>query len=232
MFRNDHRIRFHASRPNRGVAAIAASVLVCCSAAGCVQQEMANQPRYKPLSASTVFANGAASRPQVPGTVARGELQDDDAFFTGKSAGKFVTVIPARALKDRTMSELLRRGQERFNVFCSHCHGEMGGGSGGSDEMRTLVGMVVQRGFPMPPTFHQPRLRDAPDGHFFDVITNGLGRMPAHGYLIPAEDRWAIVAYIRALQLSQNAQSDELARVDVEALNAKAQPSETHQPDQ
>jgi mono/diheme cytochrome c family protein len=231
MFRNEHCNRFHAPGPDLDVAAIAAIVVACCSAAGCVQQ-MANQPRYKPLAANSVFANGAASRPQVPGTVARGQLQDDDAYFTGKSAGQLVTIIPARALKDRTMSELLHRGQNRFNVFCSHCHGEVGGGSGGTDEMRTAVGMVVQRGFPIPPTYHQARLRDAPDGHIFDVITNGLGRMPAHGYLIPAGDRWAMVAYIRALQLSQNAPRNELASADVEALNAKAPSSGTHQTDQ
>jgi mono/diheme cytochrome c family protein len=210
---------------------IAAVAVPSFAAAGC-QQEMANQPRYRPLSPSPAFADGAASRPKVPGTVARGQLQDDKAYFTGKSAGQLVTVIPARALQDRTMSELLRRGQNRFNIFCSHCHGEAGGGTGGADELRTAVGMVVQRGFPVPPTYHQPRLRDAPDGHFFDVITNGLGRMPAHGYLIPAADRWAIVAYIRALQLSQNAPRDELASIDVEALKSKPPLSGTHRTDQ
>jgi mono/diheme cytochrome c family protein len=231
MFRIEDRIRFPAARTNRSAAVFTISVVVFCSTSGCVQ-EMADQPRYKPLAASSAFVDGAASRPQVKGTVARGQLQDDDAFFTGKSGGQLVTVIPVRALKDRTRGELLRHGQDRFDIFCSHCHGEVGGGSGGGDEMRALVGMVVQRGFPMPPTYHQPRLRDAPDGHFFDVITNGLGRMPAHGYLIPAEDRWAIVAYIRALQLSQNAPRDELANVDIEALNAKVPPSGAHQTDQ
>src|SRR5688572_4259931 len=105
------------------LAMIAAVTVLSCAAAGC-QQEMANQPRYRPLSPSLAFADGAASRPQVPGTVARAQLQDNEAFFTGKSAGQLVTDIPARALQDRTMSELLHRGQKRFNVFCSHCHGE------------------------------------------------------------------------------------------------------------
>jgi len=117
------------------------------------------------------------------------------------------------------MGELLTHGQNRFNVFCSHCHGEIGGGAGGADELRAEVGMVVKRGYPMPQTYHQPRLREAPVGHFFDVITNGLGRMPAHGYLIPPADRWAIVVYIRALQISQNAPRDELFPVDVQALD-------------
>jgi mono/diheme cytochrome c family protein len=198
-------------------AAIVVTVTVC-GAAGCVQQ-MADQPRYKPLAASSVFPNDAASRTPVPGTVARGELELDDAFFTGKSNGQLVTDLPPRALKGRTMAELLSRGQERFNIFCSQCHGEVGGGSGGSAEMRENVGMVVRRGFPMPPTYHQPRLRDAPIGHFFDVITNGLGRMPAHGYLVPPEDRWAIAAYIRALQFSQHAEGSELDSVDLARLN-------------
>jgi mono/diheme cytochrome c family protein len=231
MFHNSPSREFQTKHRIWEVIVISVVAVSSCVAAGC-QQEMANQPRYRPLSPSSVFPDGAASRSQVPGTVACGQLQDDDAFFTGKSAGQLVTTIPARALTDRTMNELLHRGQNRFNVFCSHCHGEVGGGTGGADELRTAVGMVVQRGFPMPPTYHQPRLRDAPDGHFFDVITNGLGRMPAHGYLIAAEDRWAIVAYIRALQLSQNAPRDELANVDIEALNAKAPLSGTHQTDQ
>jgi mono/diheme cytochrome c family protein len=200
--------------------------LAICVAAGC-QQEMANQPRYKPLVASTVFPNGAASRMPVPGTIARGQLQDDDAFFTGKVNGQLVTEIPPRALGNRTMNDLLEHGQNRFNVFCSHCHGEVGGGVGGSDEMRAEVGMVVKRGYPMPQTYHQPRLREAPVGHFFDVITNGLGRMPAHGYLIPPADRWAIIAYIRALQLSQNAPRDQLSATDLQALNRSGSNQQT-----
>lgn len=193
-------------------------LLVLFCAAGCVQQ-MADQPRYKPLAASMAFPDGAASRLPVVDTVARGQLQLDDAFFTGKSNGQLVVDLPPRALEGRTMGDLLSRGQERFNVFCSHCHGEVGGGTGGSEEMRAAVGMVVKRGFPMPPTYHQPRLRDAPIGHFFDVITNGLGRMPAHSYLIPPDDRWAIVAYIRALQFSQNADGNSLDSADLAQLN-------------
>src|SRR5262245_59011708 len=130
MFRNKDCIRFHTTCTNGSVVVVAMMVVVCGSAAGCVQ-EMADQPRYKPLAPSSVFADGAASRPQVPGTVARGQLQGDDPFYTGKSGGQLVSVIPARALRGRTMNELLHRGQDRFNVFCSHCHGEVGGGSGG-----------------------------------------------------------------------------------------------------
>jgi mono/diheme cytochrome c family protein len=161
---------------------------------------------------------GVESLGPVKGTVARGQLQIDDAYFTGMANGQLVTEVPAKATEGENMEPLLARGQQRFVVFCAHCHGQVGGGTGGSEEMLQLVGMVVQRGFPMPPTFHQPRLRDAPIGHFFDVITNGLGRMPAHGYMIPAQDRWAIATYIRALQLSQNAPRDILQSADIDEL--------------
>src|SRR4051794_38441479 len=126
MFRNDRRpIR---RLPIRWIAI--GPMLFAFGIAGC-QQEMANQPRYKPLVASSVFPNGAASRLPVRGTVARGQLQDEDEFFTGKINGQLVTEIPPRALEDRSASELLARGKNRFNVFCSHCHGEVGGGAGG-----------------------------------------------------------------------------------------------------
>jgi mono/diheme cytochrome c family protein len=179
---------------------------------------MANQPRYDALEPLPV---GIESLGPVEGTVARGRLQIGDAYFTGKQNNELVTEIPAEALGHSDMQQLLARGQERFAVFCAHCHGQIGGGVGGSEEMLQLVGMVVQRGFPSPPTFHQPRLREAPVGHFFDVITNGLGRMPAHGYMIPAQDRWAIAAYIRALQLSQYAPKSELLATDLEKLASK-----------
>ncbi len=178
--------------------------------AGC-QQEMANQPRFESFEPSALFANGMSARLPVEGTIARGELQLDQAFFQGKTGGEFVADLPTRSIEGSSLGALLDRGQVRYNAFCSHCHGQVGGGSGGDPQMQELVGMVVKRGFPMPPTFHQPRLRDAPIGYFFDVITNGFGRMPAHGYLIPPEDRWAIVAYVRALQLSQHAETNRLS---------------------
>ena len=186
---------------------------------GC-QQEMANQPKYEALEPSLVFEDGRSSRPPVPGTVARGELQLDEAYFTGKLDGQLVTVLPDRAVEGRTLADLLVRGRERYNAFCSHCHGQVGGGVGGDPEMLDLVGMVVKRGFPAPPTYHQERLRQAPIGHFFDVITSGLGRMAPHGYLVPPEDRWAIAAYIRALQLSQYAAQQELTGADLQKLAA------------
>jgi mono/diheme cytochrome c family protein len=195
-----------------------AVLLICLSfAAGCVQ-EMADQPRYEPLEPLTALPAGYTALGPIAGTIARGQLQLDEAFFSGKEQGELVTEMPAQAWEGANMAQMLARGQERFVVFCSQCHGQVGGGIGGSDELRELVGMVVQRGFPVPPTYHQPRLRDAPIGHFFDVVTNGFGRMPAHGYLIPPQDRWAIAAYIRALQLSQYAARDQLTPLDLQQL--------------
>jgi mono/diheme cytochrome c family protein len=199
----------------------AVGAFALCALAGC-GQDMADQPRYEPFEASSAFSNGLSSRDPVPGTVARGQLELDTPFFTGKQDGQLVTELPARVLEGKTMAELLARGQERFNIYCSQCHGQVGGGTGGSDEMLQAVGMVVKRGFPVPPTYHQERLRNAPIGHFFDVITNGLGRMPAHGYLVRPEDRWAIAAYIRALQLSQYASSDQLTPSDLKQLDIQA----------
>ena len=189
---------------------------------GCVQ-EMADQPRYEPLEPIRALPESAAPLAPVAGTIARGQLQLDDAFFTGKEQGQLVREIPSRALDGLSMSQLMARGQQRFVVFCSHCHGQVAGGLGGDESMRELVGMVVERGFPAPPTFHQPRLRDAEIGHFFDVITNGFGRMPAHGYMVPPQDRWAIAAYIRALQFSQHAPRDQLTPLDLQQLETQTQ---------
>lgn len=197
--------------------AIAMAILTS-STVGCTQ-EMANQPRYDSLAPSSAFSNGASARHPVTGTIARGQLQLDDAYYIGKVQNQFVTQLPDQALRKTTMTDFLTRGQQRFDAFCSHCHGQVGGGVGGDELMQDLVGMVVKRGFPSPPTFHQERLRELPIGYFFDVITNGFGRMPAHNYMIPPEDRWAIVAYIRALQLSQHAEVDQLPAADVQQLD-------------
>jgi mono/diheme cytochrome c family protein len=183
---------------------------------------MANQPRYEPLEASAAFADGAASRSPVPGTIARGQLQLDDAYFLGKVNGQHVTELPEQALAGRTLQQLIERGQERFTIYCSHCHGQVGGGIGGDKEYEALVGMVVRRGYPMPQTYHQDRLRRAPIGHFFDVMTSGTGRMPPHRTIVSTEDRWAIAAYIRVLQLSQQTPRDLLTPEDLEKLTSAA----------
>jgi mono/diheme cytochrome c family protein len=202
-------------------ASLATIIALVLTLPGCVQ-EMANQPRYEALEASEFFEDSRASRHPVEGSVARGQLQLDDAFFTGKENGELISELPARAFEGQSMAELLARGQNRFGVFCAHCHGQVGGGLGGSESMREMVGMVVKRGFPVPPTYHQPRLREAPIGYFFDVITNGFGRMPAHGYLLAPADRWAIAAYVRALQLSQHAGADQLLPSDLQSLEEQA----------
>jgi len=151
---------------------------------------MADQPRYKPLQQSTFFGDDRSARPLEPGTVAQGRLKADERFYTGKSGGALITSLPVPLTK-----ELLARGQERFNIFCSPCHDRTGSGNG----------MVVQRGYLRPPSYHIDRLRQAPIGHFFDVMTNGFGAMPDYAAQIPPADRWAIATYIRALQSSQNA---------------------------
>jgi mono/diheme cytochrome c family protein len=179
---------------------------------------MADQPRYDPLEHNAAFSEHVLGQSPLRGTVARGELQLDEPFFTGKSNGEFVSELPEQSLAGRTPAELLERGRERYTVFCSHCHGQVGGGIGGDPLYVHAVGMVVERGYPTPPTYHQQRLREVPLGHFFDVITNGTGRMPPHGYLVPAADRWAIAAYIRALQLSQHATRDALTPADLDTL--------------
>ncbi len=151
---------------------------------------MHDQPRYEPLEASDFFSDGRGSRPLVAGTVARGHLREDDHFYTGKLGTNFVDTFPFPLTR-----QILERGQERFNIFCSPCHDRLGNGEG----------MVVQRGFRRPPSFHIDRLRGAPAGYYFDVISNGFGAMQDYAAQVPARDRWAIVAYIRALQLSQRA---------------------------
>ena len=165
-----------------GSVAVALVALVGC------QQKMAEQPRYEPLAPSTFFPDGRSSRPLVPGTVARGQLQTDEQFYTGQSGGR-----PADTFPSPVTRQVLERGQERYDIYCSPCHGRLGTGDG----------MIVRRGLCCPPSFHLDRLREAPVGHFFDVITHGFGAMASYAAQVPPADRWAITAYIRALQLSQ-----------------------------
>src|SRR5262245_54655727 len=156
---------------------------LCVSAVGIIallapacRQDMHDQPKYQPLEASDFFADGRASRPLPPGTVARGHLNDDEHLYSGKSGKSFADTLPF------PMSPaVLIRGQERFNIFCSPCHGRLGDGEG----------MVVRRGFRHPPSFHIERLRQAPVGYYFDVITNGFGSMQDYAAQVPAKDRWA-----------------------------------------
>ena len=157
---------------------------------GACRQDMFDQPRTRPLRRSEFFGDGRSARPPVAGSVARGQLHDDPHLYTGRVNGALVTTFPFPVSR-----EVLERGHERYNIFCAPCHDRVGNGNG----------MVVRRGFRAPPSFHIDRLRAAPAGHYFDVITNGFGAMPDYAAQIPAHDRWAIIAYIRALQLSQRA---------------------------
>lgn len=156
---------------------------------GC-REAMDDDGRIVPLQPSSFFKNGASARMPVPGTVPRGGLREDTLFWQGEVDGKLAGGFPMAVTE-----ALLKRGQERFNIFCALCHGRVGDG----------MGIIVERGFPAPETFHQERLRKAPPGYFFHVMTKGYGVMPSYGDRIPPADRWAIIAYIRALQLSQHA---------------------------
>ena len=166
-----------------------ALLLALGAVSGC-RRDMQDQPKYTPLEESAFFADGRSARPLPAGTIARGHLNDTDAFHTGAENGVFLATIPAPITKS-----LLERGQERFNIYCSPCHGRLGDGDG----------MVARRGFKIPADFHTDRLRQAPPGYLFQVIENGYGAMPDYSDEINAADRWAIVAYIRALQLSRHA---------------------------
>jgi mono/diheme cytochrome c family protein len=156
---------------------------------GC-RQDMHDQPRYDPMRETAFFTDARSARPMVEGTVARGHLRDDELLYTGMANGQPAAVFPFPV-----DARVMARGRERFDVFCSPCHGRTGQGDG----------MVVLRGYRRPPSMHTDRLRSAPAGHFFDVITNGFGAMPDYATQVRVEDRWAIVAYLRALQLSGHA---------------------------
>jgi mono/diheme cytochrome c family protein len=169
---------------------------------GC-RQDMHDQPKYRPGRASTFFADGRASRPLVADTVARGHLEDDALLTTGKSGETFADQFPFPVTH-----AVLNRGQERYSIFCSPCHDRTGSGGG----------MIVLRGYRRPPAFHIDRLRQQPAGYFFDVITRGFGVMPSYAEQIPVRDRWAIVAYVRALQLSQHATLNDVPAAERERL--------------
>ncbi len=154
------------------------------------RQDMHQAPRYDPLQSSDFFPDGRAARALVPGTVARGLLREDEALYDGKVNGVLVGEFPFAVTV-----ELMQRGRERYDVFCAPCHGRTGQGNG----------MVVQRGYKPPPAYSIDRLRAQPVGYFYDVITKGFGAMPDYASQIPVLDRWAIVAYVRALQLSEHA---------------------------
>ncbi len=170
-------------------------LMAAAAAAGC-RQDMHNQPKYIPLRPSDFFRDGRSERPLLEGTVARGYLNGDRALYAGVGAdGKPVATFPFPVTK-----EVLERGQNRYNVYCTPCHDRLGNGDG----------MIPRRGFRKPPSYHIDRLRQVPDGYIFDVITNGFGAMQDYSAQIEPRDRWAVVAYVRALQLSQSASINDV----------------------
>jgi mono/diheme cytochrome c family protein len=187
--------------------------------AGCARLDMQDQPKYRPQRPSDFFADGRSERQPVEGTVARGQMNDDTAFYEGKdAAGKDVTEFPIAVDK-----AVIVRGQQRYDIYCAPCHGRIGNG----------LGMIVRRGFKQPPSYHVERLRDAPVGHLYDVITNGYGAMLNYAAQVQPRDRWAIVAYIRALQYSENANINDLpaeARSRVPAAGSAPIPAQANEP--
>jgi mono/diheme cytochrome c family protein len=211
---------------------VAGVVLIACCLllSGCgVRFDMQDQPRYKAYKKSEFFSDNRASRDIPEGTVARGQLKENKAFFTGKidnpnpnaqvesttneQGNTIVTSFP-NAIDEFPLpvtKELIDRGQNRYNIYCIVCHGPTGNGDG----------MIVRRGFSPPPTYHDDRLRNAPVGHFFDVMTNGWGKMNPYADKLSAADRWAVAAYIRALQASQN--PDQILRMNTNTAQVAPQ---------
>jgi mono/diheme cytochrome c family protein len=207
MRRRVHRFACFKFRLTLYVSRLTA-VLVCLSTVflvGC-RQQMADQPRYEPLSRSTFFGDERSARPLVEGTVAREQLRIDEHLYQGKQQGKLIDRFPFPV----TLA-VLSRGQQRFDIFCAPCHDRVGTGQG----------MIVRRGYRAPPSLHIERLRKAPAGHFFEVMTRGFGAMPDYAQQVHPEDRWAIVAYIRALQLSQHATLAEVPADQRQRLEGK-----------
>lgn len=171
------------------------------------RNDMHNQPRYKPYAYTTFFGDGRSARPTIADTVARGQLRIDQPRFTGKENGKDINYFPIQITKAD-----IERGQDRFNIYCTPCHGRLGDGNG----------MVVQRGLRQPPSYHEARLVQAPVGHFFDVMTNGYGAMYSYASRVAVDDRWRIAAYIRALQNSQAPNGQPAAPAQMNAAPSHA----------
>jgi mono/diheme cytochrome c family protein len=180
------------------------AVVSLIASTGCeLRQAMYDQEKYEPLERSTFFADGLSYREQIPETVARGQLRLDTHYYEGKIGGELSDELPMPVTQ-----ELLTRGQERYGIYCTPCHDPTGQGNG----------IIVKRGLKQPPSLHQQRLRDMPVAYFFDVITNGYGVMYSYASRVPVADRWAIAAYIRTLQLSQNIEFDQLPEEDQRQL--------------
>ena len=188
----------HATAPAARITRVLGLAAFALLFAGC-RMDMHEQPKYLPYQPTTFFDDGRSERPVVPGTVARGQLRLDELLYTGKENGVLSNRFPFPITR-----EDLERGRQRYNIYCTPCHDYAGSGQG----------IVVQRGFPPPLSFHIDRLRQAPVGHFFDVMTSGYGSMYSYASRIEPEDRWRIAAYIRVLQLSENAREQDVPPSD------------------
>lgn len=229
----DFRVRKLVSKIESGRRNSKLLILVALSvmAGGCgVRADMQDQPRYKAYKKSEFFSDKRGSRDMVEGTIPRGQLREDKAFYTGKVDNPNANAVAATTTDSTgntvvasfpndvdqfpvpVTKELVDRGQERYNIYCIVCHGPLGNGDG----------MIVRRGFSKPPTYNDDRLRNAPVGHFYDVISNGWGKMNSYAYVVQPADRWAIVAYIRALQVSQN--PDEALKMNSKTETGSAPP--------
>lgn len=222
-----YRIGSQRTRRHTNAIRVGLPLLLACALTAC-RQDMHDQPRYKPLAASRFFSDGMSARMTVPGTVAWGRwsaaapdpefLRLDPARYTGKVGDEYVDYFPFPITKAD-----LERGQQRFNIYCSPCHSRIGDGNG----------MIVRRGFPQAASYHTDRLLHAPVGHFFDVMTNGLGKMPSYASRVEPDDRWRIAAYIRVLQLSENAPISVVPadkRADLDKNIPSPKPVETSPP--
>ncbi len=201
---------WYSPRAALGVVLVSAAL-----GAGC-RQDMHNAPRVDPYEETDAFADGRGMRPLVEGTVARGHLNDDELMFAGKVNGQLADQFPFPVTR-----AVLERGHERFNIYCSPCHGRTAYGNG----------MIVQRGLRPPPSFHDDKVRNQPVGYYFDVMTNGFGAMQDYKAQVPVKDRWAIAAYIRALQYSQRAPLADVPqdrRGELDAPESVEKPAASH----
>jgi mono/diheme cytochrome c family protein len=194
------------------------TVVVATLGGGACRQDMHNAPRVDPYEETDAFADGRPMRPIPEGTVARGHLNEDELMFAGKSGGQFVDQFPFQVTRD-----VLERGRDRFNIYCSPCHGRTATGNG----------IIVQRGLRPPPSFHDDKIRSQPVGYYFDVMTNGFGAMQDYRSQLEAKDRWAVAAYIRALQYSQHASladvpADKRGELDAPAGGQEQKPAPSH----
>lgn len=217
------RCRINSPAQNRSALLLLTVALSCAAALTGCRQDMHDQPKFIPLRINDFYPDQRASREPIPGTVARGQLKDDTYFYSGKHGVILGNDLPTTitAEKDFDLHSLLLRGKDRFTIYCTPCHSTIGDGRG----------MIVQRGYKQPPSFHTDRLRNAPLGHFFDVASNGFGAMPDYSSQVKPRDRWAIAAYIRALQLSRHAPDSDLEAGGMKAGESKEK-SETMQSSQ